>query len=317
MNITNVLNELKKVINGKDEILNKMLICIVSNGHIIMEDLPGTGKTTVAKAFAKVLGLNSKRLQFTSDIMPSDITGYVTYDKATNQEKLVKGPVFGTNILLVDEINRASSKSQAALLEVMEERQATINAITMKMEDPFCVIGTMNPYVSPLYGISVLPQSQLDRFMMALSIGYADFEDEKQMLKNRDRVDPLDSISAITNREELLDLRKATELVHVDDSIYDYVINLAKATRNHEKIQIGVSPRTELTLIKLAKTTAYFNGRNYVIPEDIEYIFIDACVHRVSLFKQDLNIISEERKTLLNEILKNTKKPSLYVRGNK
>lgn len=311
MNIQAVLNELKKVINGKDDVLIKILMCIISDGHIIMEDLPGTGKTTIAKAFAKVMGLEAKRLQFTSDVMPSDITGYITYDKATDKEKLVAGPIFNTNMLLADEINRASSKSQAALLEAMEERQATINGRTLKVEDPFVVIGTMNPYVSPLYGISVLPQSQLDRFMMALSVGYADRESEKAMMKNRDRKDPLEIVTPQTNKQEILELRNRIKDVTVDDAIYDYIIDLAHGTRENSNIQVGISPRTELILARLGKTHAYFNNRNYVVPEDIEDIFIDTCIHRITLPKQDLNIISKQRKDILNEVLHNTKKPNL------
>jgi len=315
MNFDAVMNELRKVIRGKDDVLLKMLLCIIADGHIIMEDIPGTGKTTIAKTFSKVLGLESKRLQFTSDVMPSDITGYITYDKQTGQNRFVAGPIFGANIFLADEINRASSKSQAALLEVMEERQATISGNAVKVENPFCVIGTMNPYVSPIFGISVLPQSQLDRFMIALSVGYADREGEKNMMKDRNMVDPLENVRAVTSKQEILQVREDVKKIYVDDAIYDYIIELAHKTRNHEKIQVGISPRSELIITRLAKTKAYFVGRGYVVPEDIESIFIDSCIHRITLKSQELTIISDERKNILTEILNTTKKPKLLKKA--
>ena len=315
MNFDVVMDELRKVIRGKDDVLMKMLLCIIADGHIIMEDIPGTGKTTIAKTFAKVLGFESKRLQFTSDVMPSDITGYITYDKQTGQNRFVPGPIFDTNIFLADEINRASSKSQAALLEVMEERQATISGNTLKVENPFCVIGTMNPYVSPLFGISVLPQSQLDRFMIALSVGYADRDGEKSMMKDRNMTDPLDSVRAVTSKQEILQTREEIKHIYVDDAIYDYIIELAHKTREHEKIQVGISPRSELIISRLAKTKAYFSGRNYVVPEDIDSIFIDSCIHRITLKSQELTIISDERKQILTDIMNNTKKPKLLKKA--
>lgn len=305
-----IINEIKKVIYGKDDVIEKVLMCIVANGHIVMEDKPGVGKTTLAKTFAKVLGLNSSRIQFTNDLMPSDITGYITYNIDKKQSELKKGPIFDTNILLADEINRASAKSQSALLEVMEERQTTLDNQTYKMEEPFIVIGTMNPYTSPLYGVSVLPQSQLDRFMIALTVGYADKEGEKGMLKSRLGSDPLDFVKSVCTKEDILKARQDVNNIYVDDSILSYIIDIVNKTRNNNEIEIGVSPRGELAILQMAKVHAYFNDRDYVIPDDVSNVFIDTSIHRITLKDNELTIISDKRKKILESILNSIEKPS-------
>ena len=312
MDIQAIINEMKKAVYGKDDVLEKILMCIMAEGHVIMEDKPGVGKTTIAKTVSKVLGLESKRIQFTSDVMPSDVTGYITYNKSKGTDEFVPGPIFGTNILLADEINRASSKCQAALLEVMQERQATISSITKKVEDPFVVIATMNPYISSLYGVSVLPQSELDRFSMALSVGYPEKKDEIGLLASRDKGDPVETLKTVTSREEILAYRKEIDDVYVDLAIYNFVYDLACATRNHPDIEVGISPRGELVLIRMAKAAAYFAGRDYVIPDDIRKVFVDVTVHRLSMKEQEMTVISERRVGLLNSIMKNVYEPSLY-----
>lgn len=311
MDINAIITEMKKAVYGKDDVLEKILMCIMAEGHVVMEDKPGVGKTTIAKTVSKVLGLKSKRIQFTSDVMPSDVTGYITYNKNKSTDEFVPGPIFDTNILLVDEINRASSKCQAALLEVMQERQATISSITKKVDDPFVVIATMNPYISSLYGVSVLPQSELDRFSMALSVGYPEQEDEIALLASRDKGDPIETLQTMTDRDEILAAREQIEGVYVDFAIYRYVYELAAATRKHPDIEIGISPRGELVLLRLAKAAAYFAGRDYVIPADIQKLFVDVAVHRISTKEQELTVISDFRKTLLNRILKEIPEPAL------
>lgn len=314
MDAQRIINEMKKAVYGKDDILKKILMCIVADGHVIMEDKPGVGKTTIAKAVSRVLGLKAKRIQFTSDVMPSDVTGYITYNKNKGADEFVPGPIFGTNILLADEINRASSKCQAALLEVMQERQATISAETRRVEDPFVVLATMNPYISSLYGVSVLPQSELDRFMMALSVGYPDRKDEIALMQSRDKADPLETLESLSSAEDILDAKREAESVYVDLAVYQYVYDLSNATRRHPEIEIGVSPRGELVLLKLAKAAAYFDGRDYVVPEDIDELFVDTCVHRISMKEQEMTVISERRISILNKIMADTPKPPL-LRG--
>ena len=311
MNIERIINEMKKAVYGKDDVLEKILMCIMAEGHVILEDKPGVGKTTIAKTVSKVLGLEAKRIQFTSDVMPSDVTGYITYNKNKGVDEFVPGPIFGTNILLADEINRASSKCQAALLEVMQERQATISSITKKVEDPFVVIATMNPYISSLYGVSVLPQSELDRFSMALSVGYPEKKDELALLASRDKGDPVESLETVSSRDEILAARKEIDDVYVDMAIYQYVYDLASATRNNSEIEVGISPRGELVLLRMAKANAYFRGRNYVLPDDIKAVFIDVCVHRISMKEQEMTVISDRRIKLLKRILEGVAEPPL------
>lgn len=317
MEMEKVLQEMRKAVYGKDKILREIMMAICAGGHVVMEDKPGVGKTTIAKTIAKVTGLSSKRIQFTSDVMPSDVTGYMTYNKTRNVEEFVPGPIFDTNILLVDEINRASAKCQAALLEVMQEKQATVNAVTRQVEDPFIVLATMNPYISPIYGVNVLPQSELDRFMLALSVGYPEEADEIALLRSRDRRDPLEEITQVTNKEEILQAREEINEVYVDNVIYNYVLALTKQTRNNPDIEIGISPRGELVMLKMAKANAYFKGRNYVVPEDVADIFIDCSIHRISMVSQELTIISEARKRLLKEILKKIPQPSILRKGGR
>ena len=317
MEMEKVLQEMRKAVYGKDKILREIMMAICAGGHVVMEDKPGVGKTTIAKTIAKVTGLSSKRIQFTSDVMPSDVTGYMTYNKTRNVEEFVPGPIFDTNILLVDEINRASAKCQAALLEVMQEKQATVNAVTRQVEDPFIVLATMNPYISPIYGVNVLPQSELDRFMLALSVGYPEEADEIALLRSRDRRDPLEEITQVTNKEEILQAREEINEVYVDNVIYNYVLALTKQTRNNPDIEIGISPRGELVMLKMAKANAYFKGRNYVVPEDVADIFIDCSIHRISMVSQELTIISEARKRLLKEILKKIPQPSILRKAGR
>ncbi|MBQ4505930.1 MAG: MoxR family ATPase [Firmicutes bacterium] len=313
MDIKLVLDELEKCVSGKRDVMYRIIMCIVSGGHVVLEDKPGVGKTTIAKAVSIVMGLRSNRIQFNSDTMPSDVTGYVTYNKNKGCDEFVPGPIFGANLLLADEINRASSKCQAALLEVMQERQATVGSVARPVEDPFSVIATMNPYISAAYGVSVLPQSELDRFSMALSVGYPSDEDEIKLLKARDRSDPMDSLEPVCGIEDILACRAAIDEVFVAPEIYRYALALAKATRKHRDIEIGVSPRGVLVMLRLAKTRACFEGRDYVVPADIAEVFPDVCVHRISTREQELTVISEKRFKLLSQILGDTPAPRFFA----
>lgn len=303
-----VLNELRKVIYGKDEVLEKVLLCILARGNVLLEDMPGVGKTTMAKAFSKVFDMQYKRMQFTSDTMPSDVTGFMRYNKETGKLELDKGPIF-TNMFLADEINRTSPKTQSALLEVMEEHQVTIDGQSYEMEEPFFVIATQNPYGSA--GTNMLPQAQMDRFLMALSVGYPTKEAEIGILKSRQTVDPLELVKSVVAKKELLETRKAINEIHVDDSIYGYIVDLVNKTRNHDMIDIGCSPRGELAIMRLAKAKAYLSGREFVIPDDVSDIFIDACVHRIVLRSRDLCCISNARKSVLTSVLNSVQKPTI------
>lgn len=303
-----VIEELKKAIAGKDDILRKIMICFFAGGHLLLEDMPGVGKTTIAVAFARAFDIDYRRMQFTSDTLPSDVTGFIMYDKERGTFEFKKGPIF-TDMFLADEINRTSSKTQSALLEVMEERQVTVDAVTYKIDRPFFVIATQNPYGSA--GTNLLPQSQMDRFMMALSIGYPDAESEKQILIDRHHRNPLEDIKAVTRRTNILKIQEYIDTIYVSDEIYDYVIELVRMTRQHQKIAIGGSPRASLALIRLAKARAFCFDRDYVVPGDIVDLFKDALIHRIVLKDHDLSAVSNERSVILDEILLNVKRPSI------
>ncbi len=303
-----IINELKKVILGKDDVLEKLLIALLAKGHVLLEDMPGVGKTTMALAFAKLFDIEYKRMQFTGDTLPSDVTGFIMYDKDEKVFSLKKGPIF-TNLFLADEINRTSPKTQSALLEVMEERQVTIDANSYAMAEPFMVIATQNPYGSS--GTNLLPQSQMDRFMMALSIGYPDKESEVAILKSRHHSDPLNRVEKLVDKDTLVKIQKYIETIYVSDEIYEYVINLIRATRKHPKIAIGASIRAGLALMRLAKARAYIYERDYVTPRDIEDLYLNTLSHRIVLKNHDFSAVSLEREAVLNDIFASVKMPDL------
>ena len=303
-----IINELKKVILGKDDVLEKLLIALLAKGHVLLEDMPGVGKTTMALAFAKIFAIEYKRMQFTGDTLPSDVTGFIMYDKDEKVFSLKKGPIF-TNLFLADEINRTSPKTQSALLEVMEERQVTIDAKSYAMAEPFMVIATQNPYGSS--GTNLLPQSQMDRFMMALSIGYPDKESEVMILKSRHHSDPLNRVEKLVDKDTLVKIQKYIETIYVSDEIYEYVINLIRATRKHPKIAIGASIRAGLALMRLAKARAYIYERDYVTPRDIEDLYLNTLSHRIVLKNHDFSAVSLEREAVLNDIFASVKMPDL------
>lgn len=302
-----VINEIKKVIIGKDEVATKLYMTMLAEGHVLLEDIPGVGKTTIALAFSKVMGLDFNRIQFTPDVVASDVSGFTMYDKDKEEFIFREGAVM-TNLLLADEINRTTSRTQAALLEVMEERNVTVDGVTYPLPKPFNVIATQNPIGS--YGTQALPQSQLDRFMIKTSIGYPDFESQVEILRDRQTAQPLDEINRVLSRDELIELQAEVREIHVSDPILRYITELTEATRNHPLIVQGVSPRGALVLSKIAKAHAFLAKRAYVIAEDVIAVYSDVCNHRMVL-DQKSRVTYNSSNELLEEILKETKVPEI------
>lgn len=302
-----ICNEVKKVIVGKDEIINKVLMSILAQGHILLEDVPGVGKTTLATAFAKALGLETRRIQFTSDTMPSDIIGFSVYDMQSGELQYKPGAIM-TNLLLADEINRTSSKTQSALLEAMEERQVTVDGITRALQSPFIVLATQNPIGSA--GTQMLPTAQLDRFLMRISMGYPDRASQIEIMKERHHANPLESVVSVVDIPTLQRLIEEVTQVHVEDLIYDYVSELVEHTRNNPHIQLGISPRGALAICRTAKACAYLKGRDYVIPQDVAEILVDVSAHRIVLSAK-ARLHEHTAEQLLEEIIKEVKKPEM------
>ncbi len=278
--IQGVLNEVNNVISGKEDVVLKIMMTILARGHILLDDVPGVGKTSMAVAFSNAMLLKQNRLQFTPDILPSDVVGFSMYNKSTGEFEYKPGPV-NCNLFLADEINRTSPKTQSALLEVMEEGNVTVDGNTYELEPPFIVIATENPLGSS--GTQPLPDSQLDRFMVRLSMGYPDARSEFDMLKSRADGVSAKTVKPVINGKMLVSLQEKCDKSYVDDKIYDYVIALVNATRNHEGVKIGLSPRASIAVVQLAKACAFVSGRDYVIPEDVQKIFPDAACHRLVL----------------------------------
>lgn len=292
-----LINEVKKAVLGKDEIIKRVVVAILADGHILLEDIPGVGKTNLAVAFTKALSLDYKRVQLTSDVLPSDLLGYSVFDFESKEMNFKKGPLF-TNIFLADEINRTSSKTQSALLQVMEEGIISIDGKTFPTKRPFTVIATQNPFGSA--GTQMLPDSQLDRFMMRLSIGYPDEINEIEIVNRKKDCNPLDNIAPVITPEELILMQEEIKRVHIDDSLVRYVVQIVQQTRQHEKIELGASPRASIALMKAAQATAYLYGRDYVIIEDINENLYEVLNHRIFLIpsikknRKSFQIIMEE-----------------------
>lgn len=306
----NIQAEIHKVIIGKDEIVEKILMAILTKGHVLLEDVPGVGKTTTATAFARALGLETRRVQFTSDTVPSDIIGFSVYDKDAGSFVYKPGAVM-TNLLLADEINRTSSKTQSALLEAMEEYHVTVDGKTYPLPEPFVVLATQNPVGSA--GTQLLPNSQLDRFLIRTTMGYPDAASQINILKERHHENPLDKISAVVTREQLLELIAQAGQTYIADAVYDYVVALVGCTRSDELIALGISPRGALALCRMAKACAFVRGRDYVTPEDITAVFSDVCAHRLVMSsKARMQKISAQ--DALDEILKRVPVPQIQGR---
>ena len=275
-----ILAQVRRAVVGKDEVLARVLLAILAGGHILLEDIPGVGKTTMALAFSKALGLDYNRVQFTPDVMPSDITGFTLYNKEAGRMEYQPGAVL-CNLFLADELNRATSRTQSALLEAMEEGQVTVDGVSHPVPRPFLVIATQNP--AGASGTQPLPDSQMDRFMVRLSLGYPAPADEMDMVRRRQEGNPLDSVEQVVDREGLLALREKAGAVYLSDEVLDYIVRLVGATREHPMILQGASPRATLALAAMAKAAALVRGRDYVNPEDVELVFPDVVPHRLLL----------------------------------
>ena len=276
--ISKIINETSKAITGKEEIIKRVLTVILAKGHVLLEDIPGVGKTTLALAISKSIGMEFGRVQFTPDVVPSDITGFTIFDKETGRFEYQEGAVM-CNLFLADEINRTSSKTQSALLEVMQEGKVTVDGVSHNVPEPFTVIATQNPVGTA--GTQLLPEAQLDRFTMKVSMGYPTFDEQVKILKLREGKDPLDDITSVVSTDELLNMLKEVNHVFTDEKIYRYITSLTEETRKNEYIRLGISPRGAISLAAAARAWAYIVGRDYVIPEDIDEIFIDVCSHRL------------------------------------
>ncbi|MBQ2015692.1 MAG: MoxR family ATPase [Clostridia bacterium] len=305
-----ILNEVKKVIVGKDDVLQKVLMTILAGGHVLLEDVPGTGKTTLALAFSKAMNLAYNRVQFTPDTMASDVIGFSVYNKDTGDFEYRRGAII-CNFFLGDEINRTSAKTQAALLEVMEEMHATVDGVTYQLPDPFVCMATQNPLGSA--GTHPLPDSQLDRFMVRLSMGYPTIENTIEIVQLRQGVDPLDSVRAVATAEDIRFMRSAVTAVYIDESLIRYAAELCDRTRHLEEVEQGVSPRAVLALVQMAKASAYMRGRNYVVPEDIQSLYTDVCAHRLILTPR-AKIRKRSPEQILLEVLKTVKAPAPATR---
>ena len=299
--IDDVLAEIQKVIVGKQDVIEMVLTAILADGHILLDDVPGVGKTTLAVAVSRALGLDYKRVQFTPDVLPSDITGFSLYDKQNGEFVYMPGAVTAANILLGDEINRTSSKTQSALLEAMEERQVTVDGQTHVLQTPFIVIATQNHVGTA--GTQPLPYAQLDRFLVRLSIGYPDFESQIEMIRDRQTSNPVDSIRQIISRESVLQMQKEAQRVTVKDSLIAYITSLAAKTREHPDITLGISPRGALCVNRMAKALAFVNGRDYMIPKDVREVFLCVCSHRI-LLNPKVENEGVTAKQILSEVLK-------------
>lgn len=278
--LQNVIGQVRQVVVGKEACVEKIMMAMLANGHVLMEDIPGVGKTTMAVVFARALGLEARRMQFTSDVLPSDITGFSVYRKDLQSFVYQPGAVF-CNLFLADEINRTSPKTQSALLEVMEERQVTVEGVTRQVPKPFMVIATQNPSGSA--GTQMLPESQMDRFLICLSMGYPELSDEIAILKGRSAGNPLEDIVPAADVPTLLQMQTEVEQVFVHDVLYEYAAKLVRATRVHPMAELGMSPRGGLALMRMMKASAYLKGRNYATPKDTEQVFVDVGVHRIRL----------------------------------
>lgn len=303
-----IVEEVKKAVKGKDDIIEKVLLAILARGHILLEDIPGVGKTTMALAFSRVMQLEYNRVQFTPDVMPSDVTGYSVYRKSTDRFEFVRGAAL-CNLFLADEINRTSSKTQSALLEVMEEGHVTVDLKTYETPKPFTVIATQNPTGSA--GTQMLPESQLDRFLVRLSMGYPDADSEVEILMAR-ASDSRPELRPVISAAGMLQMQEAVDQVYMVDAVYRYIVELVSRTRSHELIELGASPRGSIALARFSKAKAFFEGRDYVLPSDVAYSLESTLVHRL-LLRPKAKVAGKTAGDVLEEIRSTVPAPHISI----
>ena len=296
--------EVGKVIIGKDDVISKVLMCILANGHVLLDDVPGVGKTSMAIAFGKALGLNYNRIQFTPDVLPSDIVGFSVFNKEKDSFTYNPGIINDTNLLLADEINRTSSRTQAALLEAMEEKQVTVDGITHPLLDPFIVIATENQVGAA--GTQKLPHAQMDRFIARLEIGYPDRLSEVKIIQGRQTTDPYSVVRMMVNKESVKAMQTATLAVSIKEPLVEYITDLVEASRGNQQLELGISPRGAIAVSHMAKANALMHGRDYVNEEDIRGVFCDVCAHRV-IRTQKTRAAGTSARDVLGQIIDSVK----------
>ncbi len=297
-----VMDNVEKVIIGKRSSIEMVMVALLCEGHVLLEDVPGSGKTMLARSVATSLGISFKRIQCTPDLMPNDVTGVSIFNQKNSEFEFRPGPIF-VNILLADEINRATPRTQSALLEAMQEQQVTVDGVTRELPRPFLVLATQNPI--EYEGTFPLPEAQLDRFLMRISLGYPNPQDERQILINLWREHPITRLEKVVNGNDLLALQRLVWDVHVDETLQAYIVTIANATRSHPDLALGISPRGSLALFKTAQALAAVRGRDHVIPDDIKYLASSALAHRL-IARPEAELRGRTAKMILEDVLQNT-----------
>ncbi|WP_042141931.1 MoxR family ATPase [Paucisalibacillus sp. EB02] len=300
--ISKVIDNVNKVMIGKEDVAILSLVALLAEGHVLLEDVPGVGKTMLVRTLAKSLDCDFKRIQFTPDLLPSDVTGISIYNPKEMEFVFRGGPIFG-NVVLADEINRTSPKTQSALLEGMEEKSVTVDGETIPLQKPFFVMATQNPI--EYEGTYPLPEAQLDRFILKLTMGYPSLEDELEMLERTSKEHPIESLSPVMSKEELVIIQKEVRNVYIEKNVQQYIINLVRETRNHESIFLGVSPRGSIALMKAAKAYAFIKGRDFVLPDDVKYLAPFVLTHRIIL-TAEAKYDGKSARQIVEQVVKQT-----------